>query len=1300
MHTYFKYFLLLISFHQTFAQNVGINTTDPKALLDIRVMNPATPSATDGILIPKVDNFPISNPTAAQEGMLVFLTANVGPYPKGFYYWDNATTTWKAITAPAAANNWGLSGNAGTNPTNNFIGTTDLAPLHFKVNNEKAGLIDPNGPVFLGYGAGKVNSGFHSTGIGYQALTNNTTGFANTSIGNRSLYTNTTGSWNIASGFQSLYSNTTGSNNVASGGQSLYANTTGSNNIASGTGSLYSNTIGSNNIALGNSSLLNNTIGEGNIASGFQSLYSNTTGNSNVASGHQSLYSNTTGFNNLASGYQSLYSNTEGSNNVAHGYQALYSNVAGSKATAIGSRAMEFANSTTTPFDNTNVAVGYEALRGSLAGSANNTGINNSVLGYSAMRNNTTGTNNVANGSFALRNNTTGSSNIANGSFALTNNTTGSSNVATGTESMYQNTTGSANVASGYQSLFSNTTGANNTAIGNLALENNIDGINNTAVGNSTLSDNTTGFDNTALGALALMQNTVGYSNLAMGATALFQNTAGNYNTAIGNGASYNTNTGSHNISIGYLALGNVTSGDNNIAIGKDTDVPNPTGSNQLSIGNVIYGTGIGAITGNIGIGIATPTEKLDVAGKTKTTELQITNNAGANKVLISDGAGNATWESQGLLNNWGLNGNTGTTPGVHFIGTTDDKDLILKRNNVLAGNISIYSTSIGSGSLSNLPVGNTSYNAAFGTNALFTNATGSSNSAFGINALRFNLTGSSNTAVGRESATSNTSASHNTAVGAHTLYYNATGENNTAVGSGALQNNTNGNNTAIGKGVLNANTTGYGNTALGSEALLTNTIGNQNIAMGVSALRGNTLGGNNTAIGTDALKLNTGGSGNVAIGTEALNNNVTGANNIAIGYRAGKNNASTGNNNIAIGANAEVVNGAVNDQISIANLIYANGATGIANAGNVGIGTNNPSTKLEVAGTTKTTTLQAANIQMTTGAFNNAVLRSDASGNASWVGVNSLPIAETDPQVGGQVTNQVPRWDGGQLVNGNICDNGWVGLFNTSPQAPFHVANSSGTVTAGSQQRSYFHVNTGSNIIQDVSSSGNVVIRADGYIWANGGGFVATSDARIKNIKGITDNQKDLATLSRIEITNYKYKDEITNGATDQKKVIAQQLKSVYPIAVNQSTGVIPNVFEVAKLSKIVANKTEITTNKAHDFATGDEVKLILDKSGEKTFKVTVSNATTFFIDEIINETIFVYGKKVKDLLNVDYDALTTLNISATQELVKRIDALEKENAKLQSVNKEIKATLESIIKEIRSVKSDLNNKSLVWKQ
>lgn len=60
------------------------------------------------------------------------------------------------------------------------------------------------------------------------------------------------------------------------------------------------------------------------------------------------------------------------------------------------------------------------------------------------------------------------------------------------------------------------------------------------------------------------------------------------------------------------------------------------------TVGDDIYNNNIGFV----GVGTSSPTEKLDVNGKIKTTELQVTSGAGAGKVLTSDVSGNATWQT------------------------------------------------------------------------------------------------------------------------------------------------------------------------------------------------------------------------------------------------------------------------------------------------------------------------------------------------------------------------------------------------------------------------------------------------------------------------------------------------------------------------------------------------------------------------------------------------------------------------------------------------------------------------------
>ena len=58
------YIFILVFSLQTLHAQVGIGTTDPKANLDIPSSNVTNPTNTDGILIPRIDNFPTVNPSS------------------------------------------------------------------------------------------------------------------------------------------------------------------------------------------------------------------------------------------------------------------------------------------------------------------------------------------------------------------------------------------------------------------------------------------------------------------------------------------------------------------------------------------------------------------------------------------------------------------------------------------------------------------------------------------------------------------------------------------------------------------------------------------------------------------------------------------------------------------------------------------------------------------------------------------------------------------------------------------------------------------------------------------------------------------------------------------------------------------------------------------------------------------------------------------------------------------------------------------------------------------------------------
>ncbi|HKI85402.1 MAG TPA: tail fiber domain-containing protein [Thermoanaerobaculia bacterium] len=155
-------------------------------------------------------------------------------------------------------------------------------------------------------------------------------------------------------------------------------------------------------------------------------------------------------------------------------------------------------------------------------------------------------------------------------------------------------------------------------------------------------------------------------------------------------------------------------------------------------------------------------------------------------------------------------------------------------------------------------------------------------NSAFGYEALQNNKFGHDNSAFGAEALLNNDYGIRNTGIGAAALRANSEGEDNTAVGAYALIDNDGGANTAVGTYALQRNSYASGNTAVGWAALRNNTVDNGGYVGGRYA------GDFNTALGSKALIQNGSGAYNTAVGRNALSNVTTGSNNIALGAFAG----------------------------------------------------------------------------------------------------------------------------------------------------------------------------------------------------------------------------------------------------------------------------------------------------------------------------------------------------------------------------------------------------------------------------
>ena len=797
------------------------------------------------------------------------------------------------------------------------------------------------------------NSNGQNTAVGYQALYNNTMGY-NTAIGIQALYSNVSGFYNTAIGQNALYFNDSGFSNVALGMGSLQANTTGYRNIGIGRYALAGNGAGSDNIAMGYFASASAGGGTDNFAVGYQSLMVNT-GSRNTGIGHQVLVNNT-GSDNLAIGYQSLFSNTTGGKNTAIGNYAGYYNTgsnrlyfdsfdrgssAGDDAGAIIQGTMNASPSNQLLVLNASTTVssviasadptsGALVVKGGL-GSAGDINSGGKITGTSIVKSGGTAVQFLkADGSVDTNSYLTSGTGVSSIS-GTANQITASGGIGAVTLSLPATINGLTSVSStGFTGdLTGNITGNAATVTTNANLTGEVTSTGNaTTVANSAVIGKVlTGFtsgtgpitasDNILQAIQKLDGNSVANANAThtgdvTGATALtISNDAVTTPKILNSNVTY---AKIQNVSGSDKVLGRISPGAGNLeeigttGSGNVVRATSPTlvtpdlGTPSAEVGTNITGTAAGLTAGHV-------LTNADLTGEVTSTGnvTTVTNSAVIGKVLtgFTSGTGPIT-ASDNILQaiqkldgnkGWSLQGNS-ATDASNFLGTSDDKPLQFRVNNVQSGliNKTDETTFLGyEAGLANTGTGNL----AVGFQALKSNTTAQQNTAIGYQALYNNNSNGQNTAVGYQALYNNTMG-YNTAIGIQALYSNVSGFYNTAIGQNALYFNDSGfSNVALGMGSLQANTTGYRNIGIGRYALAGNGAGSDNIAMGYFASASAGGGTDNFAVGYQSLMVNT-GSRNTGIGHQVLVNN-TGSDNLAIGYQSLFSNT-TGGKNTAIG--------------------------------------------------------------------------------------------------------------------------------------------------------------------------------------------------------------------------------------------------------------------------------------------------------------------------------------------------------------------------------------------------------------
>jgi hypothetical protein len=409
---------------------------------------------------------------------------------------------------------------------------------------------------------------------------------------------------------------------------------------------------------------------------------------------------------------------------------------------------------------------------GAYAGYRNTTGCNNNFFGINAGFSNTTGNNNTFFGLNAGYNNTTGYSNNFFGYGAGSNNTTGGDNNFLGAYAGNWNTTGGhnnffgnnagfCNISGGCNNFFSpeagcrNTTGSYNNFFGNNAGRWNTTGSNNNFIGNQAGYCNTGGYNNNFFGLCAGLCHATGKDNNFFGRNAGYYNTVGRYNNFFGKSAGKGASTGDagrYNNFFGSYAGKSNDGGSKNNFFGGYAGCSNTTGSYNNFFG---FCAGKSNTTGNHNTSIGFKAGFSNVSGDSN-------NFLGYYAGRLSTGNNNnffgckaGQYSTTGNNNNFlgcgaggGLSGFCNTGSNNNFLGCgAGCRNTIGAWNNFLG----CYAGFFNGGYNNNF----------FGTYAGYCN-TGSYNNFFGHKAGQYSTTGNCNNFFGRYAGKNNTGSDNN----------------------------------------------------------------------------------------------------------------------------------------------------------------------------------------------------------------------------------------------------------------------------------------------------------------------------------------------------------------------------------------------------------------------------------------------------------------------------------------------------------------------------------------------------------
>jgi hypothetical protein len=287
---------------------------------------------------------------------------------------------------------------------------------------------------------------------------------------------------------------------------------------------------------------------------------------------------------------------------------------------------------------------------------------------------------------------------------------------------------------------------------------------------------------------------------------------------------------------------------------------------------------------------------------------------------------------------------------------------------------------------------------------------------------------------------------------------------------------------------------------------------------------------------------------------------------------------------------------------------------------------------------------------------------------------------------------------------SGTISTESRIGQGTSAPDFPVDIRDNVGST------QSYRYLNSGG-----IGYAGSYYMYYG--LWGAGRIFCtelnATSDSRIKeNIEDIHDGDA-LNIIRQLEPKKYSYIDTVLRGTKSVWGFLAQQVESVLPYSVGKSKQYIPDIYDLADVTKNTTGDYLLTLNTKNtigltttDPSTQISLRLYVDEQNTMkyaTVKEIIDN-NSFTINEDISPhqhpdpsntqntqgnqeitKVFVYGKQVDDFRTLNKQAIFTMATAALQEVDRQL-----QQTKQDLIAAENTAQQQNI--EITQLQSELN--------